>query len=277
MAQSVFFDSQIIINVSDGVIPAEVWEKVLERLGGKYKYCVSFTTFMEIVNALAGGDEHHFEQNRKRLLVLTNVAECKFLPMPGQFIRTAVLGLPLERPDFSPEQLQRVWMPVIRQAHDKHDLSSGNVVMMSLPGGIDLTVGLDLTMLRKQMKDGKELWAEELRLAKNGEKEMPPAELHATFILRFDVHAPQTQENIQRVSRALDAAHCHLAQIHHESTKSVYKFDSKLQDWIDNQQLMYLADPDLTFVTADRRLIAKLSKSLDRHRVREFTEFAKAI
>jgi hypothetical protein len=277
MPPSVFFDSQIPISVSDGVIPLANWQGVLERLAGRYRYRVSFTTFMEIVNALAGGDDDHFDQNRKRLLLLTDVEGCEFLPMPGQFIRTAVLSLPPERPEFSPERLQGVWVPVIRRAQDKCDLLSGNVVMRSLPGGIDLTCGIDLAMLRKQMEDGKRLWGDELRLAKDGHKEMPPAGLHAAFILRFDVHAPQTPENIQRVSRALDAAYCHLAQIHHQSTKGVYRFDSKLQDWIDNQQLMYLADPDLTFVTADRRLIAKLSKSLDRHRVREFTEFANTI
>jgi hypothetical protein len=68
-----------------------------------------------------------------------------------------------------------------------------------------------------------------------------------------------------------------LAHIHLESTKGAYKFEGKLQDWIDNQQLMYLADPALTFVTADRKLIAKLGKSLDRDRVREFEEFVKAL
>jgi hypothetical protein len=277
MTQSVFFDSQIPISVSDGVIPAADWKRVLEKLAGRYRYRVSFTTFMEIVNALAGGDEDHFDQNRKRLLLLTDVEACEFLPMPGQFIRTVMLGLPPERPEFSPERLRGEWMPVIRRARDKHDLLSGNVVMESLSGGIDLTCGIDLAMLRKQMQDGKQLWGEELRLAKNGHKEMPPAELHAEFILQFDVHAPGTRENVQRVSRCLDAAYCHLAQIHHQSTKGAYKFDSNLQDWIDNQQLMYLADPDLTFVTADRRLIAKLGKSLDRQRVREFTEFAKTI
>jgi hypothetical protein len=42
---------------------------------------------MELVNALAGGDENHFQQNRNRLLVMTSPAKCRFLPMPGQFIR----------------------------------------------------------------------------------------------------------------------------------------------------------------------------------------------
>jgi hypothetical protein len=55
-------------------------------------------------------------------------------------------------------------------------------------------------------KTGRSFGGEELRLAKDGEKEMPPAELHAVFTLQFDVHAPQTQENVRRVSRALDAA-----------------------------------------------------------------------
>ena len=121
MAQSVYFDSQIIISVSDGVIPASAWKEVLEKLAGRYNYRVSFTTFMEIVNALAGGDDDHFGRNRKRLLVLTDVADCEFLPVPGQFIRTAVLGLPSERPQFAPEQLEKVWMPAIKQARDKNE------------------------------------------------------------------------------------------------------------------------------------------------------------
>ncbi|MGA7796832.1 MAG: hypothetical protein WCA19_27715 [Candidatus Acidiferrales bacterium] len=277
MAQSVYFDSQIIISVSDGVIPASAWKEVLEKLAGRYNYRVSFTTFMEIVNALAGGDDDHFGRNRKRLLVLTDVADCEFLPVPGQFIRTAVLGLPSERPQFAPEQLEKVWMPAIKQARDKKNLLFGDVVVASVPSGADLAVRIDLPSLRKEMEDGKKLWAEQLRVAKDGKKEMPPVGGYAAFILAFDVHAPRTQENIQRVSRALDAAYCHLAQIHHQSTKGAYKFENELQDWIDNQQLMYLADPDLMFVTADRRLMAKLSRSLDRHRVREFTEFAEDI
>jgi len=277
MAQSVFFDSQIVTRVSDGIIRETLWKEVIERLAGKYEYCVSFTTLMELVNALAGGDENHFQQDRNRLLVLTSPAKCRFLPMPGQFIRNTIFGLPLERPEYSPERLRQGWMPIIRRALNKQELSSGGVAMRSLAKGIDLTFGIDLGMLRKYMEDGKKLWGEELRLAKNGEKEMPPPELHATFILRFNVYALETQENVERLSRALDAAYCHLAQIHHASTRSVYRFDKNLQDWIDNQQLMYLADPELTFVTADKRLIAKLGKSKDRGRVREFTEFAKAI
>jgi len=277
MEQAVFFDTQIITRVSDGAIPAAMWEEVIERLAGKYKYRVSFTTFIEVVNALAGGDESHFEQNRKRLLVLTDVNGCEFLPMPGQFLRTAVLGLSSERPEFSPEQLKEVWMPVIRGAQRKEDLSLGNVVMASLPGDVDLTAGIDLAMVRRQMEAGKRLWGEQLGLAKNAGKGMPPPDLYASFILAFDAHAPQSPENVGRVSRALDAAYCHLAHIHLESTKGAYKFEGKLQDWIDNQQLMYLADPNLTFVTADRKLTAKLGKSLDRQRVRGFEEFVKAL
>ncbi len=106
---------------------------------------------------------------------------------------------------------------------------------------------------------------------------MPPPNLYATFILAFDVHAPQSDGNVARISRALNAAYCHLAHIHHESTKGAYKFETKLQDWIDNQQLMYLADPAFTFVTADKKLIAKLGKSLDRDRVLEFEEFVKTL
>jgi hypothetical protein len=78
MAQSVFFDSQIVTRVSDGIVPESFWKEVIERLAGKYEYCISFTTLMELVNALAGGDENHFQQNRNRLLIMTSPANAGF-------------------------------------------------------------------------------------------------------------------------------------------------------------------------------------------------------
>jgi hypothetical protein len=103
---------------------------------------------------------------------------------------------------------------------------------------------------------------------------MPPRERYAEFILHFDLRGEPTSENIRRVTAALDAAYRHLAHVHHEGTKSNYRFDNHPQDWIDNQQLMYLADPDYTFVTLDGRLVAKLEKSTQRARVQGFNEFA---
>jgi hypothetical protein len=84
VTQSVYFDTHII-SVSDGFTPLDTWKGVLEKLAGRYNYRVSFTTFMETVNALAGGDEGHFEQNRNRLIVLTDVADSEFRPIPAQF------------------------------------------------------------------------------------------------------------------------------------------------------------------------------------------------
>jgi len=269
--------SLIIIGVSDGHTPIDIWKGVLEKLAGRYNYCVSFTTFIEIVNALAGGDEDHFEQNRKRLLVLTAVVDSEFLPMPSQFVRASVLGLPSERPDFTPERLEELWMPALKQARDGKGLCLGKVVLPSFSGRPELTVRIDLPSLRKEVEDGKKLWAEQLTFAKKDGKEMPSVEGYAGFVLRFELHAPRTQHNVQQISKALDAAYCHLAHVHHQCTKGTYRVENNLQDWIDNQQLMYLADPNMIFVTADRRLIAKLNKSLDRDRVREFTEFATSI
>jgi len=83
MAKSVFFDTQIITGVSDGTLPATVWATIIGKLSGTYEYCASFTTFVELINALAEGDEARFDQNRKRLMLLTSPSGCRLLPMPG--------------------------------------------------------------------------------------------------------------------------------------------------------------------------------------------------
>ena len=101
MQRSASFDTQIAMRVSDGQIAAHLWNSLKAALGRKYAYRVSLTTFMELLNALAGGDEEHFEHNRRRLLTLTEVPGYEFLPLPGQFIRHVVLNMPLERPGLS--------------------------------------------------------------------------------------------------------------------------------------------------------------------------------
>lgn len=268
MVKRASFDTQIITMVSDGRITPSVWTELLRGMKSKFQYCVSFTTFIELLTALAGCDEAHFEANRKRLLVLTDVPGCEFLPMPGEFLRDRLLGLPHIRPEFSPSALQNEWMPIIKTATSKYELSQTGVLMDGVYRGIDLA------LVKNQSKDGKDVWVRELELAKNGGKRMPPRDTYAEFILHFDLKADTTAENIQKVSAGLDAGYCHLAQVHHASTKSNYRFDNHPQDWIDNQQLMYLAEPDYTLVTLDQPLIAKLAKSTQRLRVREFNEFA---
>jgi hypothetical protein len=267
MPQKAFFDTQIITMVSDGRIKLSVWTELLRGMKSEFQYCVSFTTLIELLTALAGCDEPHFEANRKRLLVLTDVPSCEFLPMPGEFVRDRLLGLPQIRSEFSPSVLQNEWMPIIKAATNKYELTQTGVLMDGCCRGIDLT------LVKNQSEEGKAVWVRELELAKNGGKRMPPRNTYAEFILHFDLKADATTENIRKVSEGLDAGYCHLSHVHHESTKGNYRFDKHPQDWIDNEQLMYLADPDFTFVTLDRRLIAKLAKSSQKARVREFNDF----
>lgn len=267
MKSSVFFDTQIIINVASGTIKPDVWSGLLRSMRAKYKYRVSFTTLIELLNALAGGDEAHFRENQKRFVILTGLSGCEILPLPGEFVRSAVLGLPLIREEFSPATIEKWWIPIITRARSKQELSSGKVAVGDYDGGVDFG------LVRKQMDEGKDLWLKELGLAKQNQKQMPSPALYAEFMLHFFVHGATTTENIGKMVRALDACYCHLAGIHHDITRSLYRYQDRPQDWIDNQQLMYLADPSCVFVTLDRPLIARLKKSSQRARVQEFSEF----
>jgi hypothetical protein len=77
--------------------------------------------------------------------------------------------------------------------------------------GVELTMGIDLSMVRKQMEYGHQLWVDELYLAKNDNKGIPPKEVYAEFILHFDLRAETTKERINTLAGAIDAAYCHLA------------------------------------------------------------------
>ena len=268
MTKKASFDTQIITMVGDGRIVPSLWTELLRAMKSKFQYCVSFTTFIELLTALAGCDDAYFEDNRNRLLVLTDVPGCEFLPMPSEFVRDRLLGLPPIRTEFSPSALRNGWMPIIKAATSKYELSQKGVLIDGCYWDIDLL------LVKSEARDGKDVWVRQLELARNGGKPMPPRDIYAEFILHFDLKGDTTAENIRKVSAGLDAGYCHLAEVHHEGTKSTYRFDNHPQDWIDNQQLMYLADPEYTFVTLDQPLIAKVAKSTQRVRVRDFNEFA---
>jgi hypothetical protein len=137
MPKKIFFDTQIITMVSDGRIAHSVWERVLRGMESKFEYRVSFTTFIELLTALAGGDEPNFVANRRRLLVLTDVPGYEFLPMPGDFLRDRLLGLPPIRTEFAPSVFQNEWMPTITIAASKYELSQIGVEKGTLHRGID--------------------------------------------------------------------------------------------------------------------------------------------
>jgi hypothetical protein len=95
--KSVFFDTQIVTRVSDGLIAATDWNRLIAEVNQRYQYRVSMNTLLELLNALGGGDENNFEHNRRRILTAADVQGSEFLPLPGQFLRSHVLGLPLDR------------------------------------------------------------------------------------------------------------------------------------------------------------------------------------
>jgi hypothetical protein len=199
---SVFFDTQIVISASDGSFTGGDWNRFIQRVTAKYQYKVSVNTLLELLNALEGGDERNFERNRARILTAADIDGSEFLPLPGQFLRNSILKLPLDREDFSPSILKSRWMPIIKNAKSKQQLTTG--VNCSDFEGL-----INLGMVKQQIKIGQRLWVQELQLAKDGEKKLPSKSLYAEFILQFDVRAEATPER----TAALEAA----VSIHRQS------------------------------------------------------------
>jgi hypothetical protein len=70
----------------------------------------------------------------------------------------------------------------------------------------------------------------------------------------------------------LDAAYHYDQFLWELAEKHKYDFASHDSDWIDEQQLFYLADPAILFITSDTKIRLRTSKSKQADRVLSFEE-----
>jgi hypothetical protein len=122
------FDTQVISYLSDGTIPRAEWDAVRKFMSRRARYAISSITLYELLAGIEGGDEAHFRENQRRIKVLYEPEKRKFLPLPGDFVRSAVFGLALRNQSFQPHKL-KIWIEVILSAEAKKDLKDGRVTL----------------------------------------------------------------------------------------------------------------------------------------------------
>ena len=268
LRQKIVLDTQIVSDVCAGAICAADWNAVLGYISTKCRYEISANTLYELLAAIATGDANHFHTNQRRIRVLYQPAGREFLPTVGDFVRSKVFGLPARRPDFRPHKLQR-WADVVLAATSKSSLHRG--VVLHRAGQSRKTYGFDLQLLAKQIEDGKKSHARRLEELRQGNLSPSTTDTWTRAVLRL-MDVPATAANQTKLLTALDAA-CHYdVSLYGMAKNRNYDFSRHDSDWIDSQQLYYLADSSVRIVTRDANIRFLTMSSTQRDRILSFDD-----
>jgi len=264
----IVLDTQILSYVYQGTICPADWNAVLRYISKKCRYAISANTLYELLAGLAKGDANHFGENQSRIRLLYQPAGREFLPTVGDFVRAKVFGLSARKPDFQPRKLC-LWADVALAAPSKSSLQNG--VVLHKTGRSKRTYRFDLELLLKQIEEGKLSHSQRLEGLRQGKLRASTPASWSRSVLKF-IGLPVTDAHAEKIDIALNAAYRYDVSLYEMAKNHAYDFSRHDADWIDSQQLYYLADSSVRIVTCDVNIGVRTKNSAQRNRILSFDE-----
>lgn len=259
----IFFDTQLVIERAKSRICDEEWTHARNIILENFQYCVSPLTFLELLNGIATGSETRFQKFRSELnALIPKHKQMNFLISPGGFVLETLFDINRPHDNYEPRDLQK-WVKVIFRAKSYQEMIDGEV---SVANVTRKTMGLNLTVVLEQTRAGKRILAEQLTKVRAGELKVPNKPTWARSMLIRLGHQP-SQEQCMNVGEALDAAYQFFLWVCQQAKTSNYNFEKHGSDWFDSEQLYYLADQHMYFLTSDGDFSQRVGKSRQAGRI----------
>ncbi len=263
LKKRIFLDTNVCIDIASHKLDQE-WSSIRRYVLQDYKYVISPLTFLEVLIRIGRGDQRYFERNRKALQVLVGTKKNKpFLEFPAHFLLKHVVD------NTTPAKIQprdfEQWTQLVLKAQDKTKLELG-AIKSSYPRR---TYGLDFSLVDQQLQDGKDYHRHMLEGVRVGSKVYTSALLWTAGLLEGMSIKPY-KKICEKVSKALEAAYCFDEYLWKQAKNPQYDFRKHDSDWIDGQQLFYLCDENVWFVTQDKNILQETKKSLQNTRIIPF-------
>ncbi len=245
-----------------GRMEEEEKRKLRRYVQARFSWCVSPLTFAELsLGRSRGHDWDRSSQGLHELQPPGDPADC--LPFPSRAVQLTVTGRARAHAGWEPKDLQRS-LTIATTASSPADLK-----------GHDLDTRF-LTILEA----GEQLHRERLKEARASKVDAGPfvaaAERYAGRVATACDIDP-TPEHLAAIVTATDAALRHDSALWSEArARKRATFQENVDDWVDGQQLLLLALPDVHFLTADERLRKRLVASSQYHRVLSFEKVSAA-
>jgi hypothetical protein len=266
-----FLDTNVCIDVANGNISPEDWNRGQRFISANWRYRVSPHTLIELLIKVARGDDACFTKNQSSIRVLASLGgKPTFLPFPGAFAARVLFQKRIHNPDFEPEQLAK-WLLVVLRARKKTDLLEG----VKLPGRVATFNGLDLARVEGDLQRGKDHHIVRLKRARAA-KRPPPSREEWGYLLNSigGVEAHNDAESV-RITDAFDAAYALDRALFEQIRNDSYDLAKHDSDFLDMNQLFYLCDPRVRMVTMEQKLPGRIASSIQRDRVLHFNDLLK--
>jgi len=243
-----FADTNVCSNwVSDSVVKGN-WERVqtsLEARGEKYVSCP--LVLIELLAGLLKPEPRYFTSDLKRFAFLAGQGDTEFLAFPGAFVLKTVLKVESPVARFNASHFKQ-WLECVLAAPSREALDSGDVEMY---GSELVSFGISFSVIKRQHEEGKLAHVE--RIARQrAAGYIPRPEDFAAGLLFSQGIIPKDNQELRFVAAALDAAFEYEKFL--LGIDANYSFAKNSGDWVDQQLLYYLADPNVFIVTNDRQL-----------------------
>lgn len=226
-------ESSVACKVGTRSLPLPDWNAVVQHLAPQFDFVVSPLSFVEVLNSLACGDEKYVIPNLKRLEALSPTAPLSpvFSEMPGQFILREVLARgPLVKDTYQPEEMAEAMVVVLRHKSVSTELRDWLAEIKSnhQSGTANYVDAHEQIRRIEQFVGNRELW------------------------LRSKLkQVTLSDEEVQKLSVAVDAAYEYAAWLRNEMKNSSYSPSKEKSAWVDYQQLFYLCDPAMHILYVD--------------------------
>jgi hypothetical protein len=268
MKAKIFFDTQIVsmLTESDSEMRKRVWRKIKNQ----YRYVISPLTMFELFFGLAGADDKHFHNNQAQFQTLRGTGRPSILSFPERFAIKRALQIDIGQEFHPPEECER-YIRLVLKARSRLEIETGKIVLSPLQR--KQGTGMRLDDMRDArlaiVKDHIEL----LHRVRSGAQAVPSPLDWARSIL-YKSGAPVTDAGAAKFLDAADAVY-HYDKWLWKQTPGTYRFDSREHegDLMDSEQLYYLADPGMIFLTEDRRIKQRIAYSSKLNQVLLFRNF----
>jgi len=257
----VIMDSSVCISAVRGKITSREWEDLCTHLMRKCAYFVSPLTFIELIVGVGRGDDGHYHNNLEAISALLKPGD-QFLKFPGHFVLDRVFGISREKRDFEPRDFTQ-WASILLNAASKKQVCEGEVDLAELSR--TLTFGFDFATVMRSQLGGQTAHVRAYERMRVSRRRRTSDDWVNSFFGNFGVEL--TDDNRTKLRNAIDATLTFSSSLCDLALNSNYSFEKHKNDWVDGQQLYYLADPELYVVTLDGPLKERIKSSSQAERV----------
>ena len=254
----IFYDASICIDAARGRIPAEDWSQVSKFISRSCKYCISPLTVDELLRGIHRGSPDEFRRNRRALEFLYPACKKSFLPYPGDFVMFHVFG---RRTSAGPQQMgMEKLVKAFLQSKDADELHNRRIWKGRRDTGLSELIYTSDGLSGAQSRYVADYNSHRSRIDAFDD------ELWMKMTLDHYKQADTPQH--RKLVRDCMSANRLNAKFFWDLRKDKgYDFSKHASDLVDGQQLAYLAEASMHFITSDRKLKSRVADSPQSARV----------